>query len=130
MWLRRISIAASSGLMLTGLIVLTSSFRDLPIDERPEWMAWQMILWPLIAFGLMEIGRLNRLRRQGFAVHADRLRLVLHGLPALGIAALPGGLFTNWMGVQSMWALLDFPTAKVMAALWLAYTLWASWEIV
>lgn len=126
---RPMQIAASAICMVFGVIAVTGTFRDLPMDERPEWMAWQMILWPLVALGFMEIGRLQRLHRHGLRIHADRLRLLLHGVPALGIAALPEGTFTNWVGPSSPLALLDFPTAKVMAALWLAYTLWASWEV-
>lgn len=120
----------SAAIMLLGLMGVTATFRDLPLDERPEWMAWQMILWPLVAFGLMELGRLKRLTDRGLKIHADRVRLAVHGLPALMVAALPGGMFTQWAGSQSLLAMLDFPTAKVMAAIWLAYTLWSSWEVI
>ncbi|MBX5466007.1 MAG: hypothetical protein K6U14_00740 [Firmicutes bacterium] len=126
---RKLMILASSALMVVGMAVVTMGFRDLPLDERPEWMAWQMILWPMVALGVMEVGRLRQWTRQGMRLRADRFRLVVHGLPALAIATVPGGTFTNWAGVQSLLALLDFPTAKVMAAIWLSYTLWASWEV-
>ncbi|WP_338055033.1 hypothetical protein [Sulfobacillus harzensis] len=126
---RRVLMVASAILMIIGLMVLTWGFRDLPIDQRPEWMVVQMVLWPVAAFGMAEGWRLVRLARQGLRVHFDRLRLVCHGIPALIIVTLPSGAFTTWMGSGSMWSLLDFPTAKVMAAFWLAATLWASWEV-
>ncbi|MCL6564052.1 MAG: hypothetical protein K6U87_13695 [Firmicutes bacterium] len=126
---RRVAVLVSSALMVVGLAVVTSGFRDLPIDERPEWMAWQMILWPIVALGLMEIGRLRRWTRRGVRIRADRFRLLVHGLPALVIAAFPGGVFTAWTSAGHLLALLDFPTAKAMAALWLTYTVWASWEV-
>lgn len=115
--------------MLLGLIVLTWGFRDLPIDERPEWMVVQMVIWPLAALGLVELFRLWRYARQGLRIHVDRWRLLSHGVPALLVVAVPPGSFTQWFGPGSVWALLDFPTAKVMAAFWLAATLWGSWEV-
>ncbi|MCL4319489.1 MAG: hypothetical protein M1596_06345 [Firmicutes bacterium] len=129
MMVRRIIIASSSFLMIWGLVVLSWGFRDLPIDQRPEWMNWEMVLWPVIVLGIAEFGRLVRYVRKGFQVHADRFKLAMHGFPALIIALAPVGTFTNIFGAQSLWALLDFPTAKVMAALWLAFTLWTAWEV-
>ncbi|MCY0878146.1 MAG: hypothetical protein OWU84_04305 [Firmicutes bacterium] len=126
---RRLLIVVSAVLMLLGLIVLTWGFRDLPIDERPEWMVVQMVVWPVAALGLVELFRLRRYARQGFRIQADRWRLAVHGIPALAVVVLPSGSFTQWFGPGSIWALLDFPTAKVMAAFWLAATLWASWEV-
>ncbi len=109
--------------------MLSWGFRDLPIDERPEWMAWQMVLWPIIVLGLVEIGRLIGYVKKGLRVRADRFKVIIHGIPALVVAVAPAGTFTNLFGSQSLWSLLDFPTAKVMAALWLAFTLWTSWEV-
>lgn len=126
---RRIIIMVSSLLMVLGLIMLSWGFRDLPIDERPEWMAWQMVLWPIIVLGLVEIGRLIGYVKKGLRVRADRFKVIIHGIPALVVAVAPAGTFTNLFGSQSLWSLLDFPTAKVMAALWLAFTLWTSWEV-
>lgn len=125
----KIMALGSSGLMLTGLIILTWGFRDLPIDERPEWMVAEMIIWPLVAMGLIEMARLYRYRRQGLRVHADRWQLASHGLPALLIAVTPAGSFTNWFGPTNVLAMLDFPTAKVMAALWLGFACWSAWEV-
>jgi hypothetical protein len=127
--IRRVLIILSAALMLLGLIVLTWGFRDLPIDERPEWMVVQMVIWPLAALGLVELFRLWRYARQGLRIHVDRWRLLSHGVPALLVVAVPPGSFTQWFGPGSVWALLDFPTAKVMAAFWLAATLWGSWEV-
>lgn len=125
----RMVAVASSASMVAGLAVLSEGFRDLPIDERPEWMIWQMVLWPIISFGLMEIMRLARHLRLGRQVRIDRFRLAVHGVPALAIAASPAGLFTYWFHPGSLGSLLDFPTAKVMAAVWLAFTLWSAWEV-
>jgi hypothetical protein len=127
---RRLVIIGSSILMIMGLITLTWSFRDLPIDERPEWMAWQMVLWPIAAFGVMEVWKLYRYRKSGFIIRVDRFRLLVHGIPSLLVATMPAGAMTTLWGSQTVLALLDFPTAKVMAALWLAYTVWSSWEVV
>jgi hypothetical protein len=127
--LRQVITAASAALMVLGLTVVTEGFRHLPLDRRPEWMVLQMVLWPLVILGMVEGVRLYYYARQGHAIRVDRLRLILHGLPALVIVILPAGRFTLWFGVRSVWALLDFPTAKVMAAFWLAATLWASWEV-
>lgn len=126
---RRAVIGLSAALMVFGLMVLTWGFRDLPIDERPEWMVLQMVIWPVVVLGLVEAWRLWQYTRRGWAIHVDRFRLVIHGLPALFIVALPAGAFTAWFGAGTVWSLLDFPTAKVMAAFWLAATLWASWEV-
>jgi len=126
---RRIIVGASAALMIFGLMVLTWGFRDLPIDERPEWMVVQMVIWPVAALGMIESARLWRYASQGMRIQVDRWRLILHGVPALLIVVVPSGLFTTWFGPGSVWSLLDFPTAKVMAAFWLAVTLWASWEI-
>ena len=127
---RRVVLAASAALMILGLIVLTWGFRDLPIDERPEWMVVQMVVWPVAVLGMVETLRLFRYARHGLTIRVDHLRLLMHGLPALFIVAMPAGAFTTWFGASTIWALLDFPTAKVMAAFWLAVTLWASWEVV
>lgn len=127
---RRTVLTASAVLMILGLMVLTWGFRDLPIDERPEWMVLQLVVWPIAVLGMVEVWRLFRYARRGIAIRVDRLRLVMHGLPSLAIVVMPAGLFTTWFGAGSMWALLDFPTAKVMAAFWLAATIWASWEVV
>lgn len=127
---RRAMMAISAALMILGLIVLTWGFRDLPIDERPEWMVVQMVVWPVAVLGMVEVVRLLGYARRGLAIRVDRLRLVVHGLPSLLIVAMPAGAFTTWFGAATIWALLDFPTAKVMAAFWLAFTLWASWEVV
>lgn len=126
---RRLGIIASSVMMLLGLVILTWGFRDLPLDERPEWMAWQMVLWPIVAIGLMEIWRLRRYATRGWMVRMDWFRLLVHGIPAFLVAAMPPGAFTTWWGAGSFFSLLDFPTAKVMAAFWLAYTLWSAWEV-
>lgn len=128
--LRRAITAASAALMIVGLIVLTWGFRDLPIDERPEWMVLQMVIWPIAVLGMVEALRLWRYARQGLQIRVDRLRLIVHGAVSLAIVTMPAGAFTTWFGPGSVWALLDFPTAKVMAAFWLAATLWASWEVV
>jgi len=88
-----------------------------------------MVLWPIIVLGLADVTRFLRYFRHGLTVRADRFRLAVHGLPAFVIAVVPAGTFTDWLGPRSMWALLDFPTAKVMAALWLAFTLWSAWEV-
>jgi hypothetical protein len=127
---RRTIMAASAVLMILGLIVLTWGFRNLPIDERPEWMVLQMVIWPVAVLGMVEAWRLFRYARRGLAIRVDRLRLVVHGLPSLAIVVMPAGAFTTWFGAGTMLSLLDFPTAKVMAAFWLAATLWASWEVV
>ncbi len=126
--MRRIVIIGSSFLMIWGLVVLSLGFRDLPIDQRPEWMAWQMILWPIVVLGIAEFGRIAGHVKKGLKVRADRFKIVTHGLPALIIAIAPAGSFTNFFGPQSLWSLLDFPTAKVMAAVWLAFTLWTAWD--
>ncbi len=127
--MRRLFLMASAVLMILGLMVLTSGFRDLPIDQRPDWMVLQMVIWPLAGLGLAEGWRLSRYARTGIRIRFDRFRLISHGLPALLIVSIPPGAFTNWFGGGSLWSLLDFPTAKVMAAFWLAATLWASWEV-
>ncbi len=126
---KRLVVLLSSALMLAGMVVLTWGFRDLPIDERPEWMSWQMVLWPVVVLGMGEVLRLGGYVRKGMKLHLDRYKLAVHGIPAFVVAVVPGGFFTNWLGPQSFWSLLDFPTAKVMAALWLAFALWASWEV-
>lgn len=126
---RRLGIIASSVMLLLGLVILTWGFRDLPLDERPQWMAWQMVLWPIVAIGLMEIGRLRRHVKRGRKVRTDWLRLLVHGIPAFLVAAMPAGAFTTWWGAGNFFSLLDFPTAKVMAAFWLACTLWSAWEV-
>ncbi len=126
---RRILIIGSSLLMIWGLVILSWGFRDLPIDQRPEWMNWQMVLWPVVVLGLVESGRIARYVKKGFRVRIDQFKLVMHGIPALVIALAPVGIFTNFFGAQSLWSLLDFPTAKVMAALWLAFALWTAWEV-
>lgn len=126
---RRALVVASSAVMLLGLMVLTWGFRDLPIDERPEWMVVQMVIWPVAGLGILETSRLWRLARKGIAIRPDRWRLAVHGIPSLLIVVLPAGSFTTWFGAGTIWSLLDFPTAKVMAAFWLAMTLWASWEV-
>jgi hypothetical protein len=125
----RALVVGSAALMIIGLIVLTWGFRDLPIDERPEWMVVQMVVWPVAVLGMVEAGRLAHYARRGLAIRVDRLRLLVHGLPSLLVVATPVGTFTNWFGAGSVWAMLDFPTAKVMAAFWLAATLWSSWEV-
>lgn len=130
MMVRRLTMAASAVLMVVGLIVLTWGFRDLPIDERPEWMVVQMVLWPVAVLGMVEGLRLWGYARRGIAIHVDRFRLLVHGVPSLLIVVMPAGAFTVWFGGGTVWSLLDFPTAKVMAAFWLAATLWASWEVV
>lgn len=129
MMTRRMVTALSAVLMVLGLMVLTWGFRDLPIDERPEWMVIQMVIWPVVVFGIIEVLRLGNYARRGYRVRLDRLRLFVHGIPSLIIVVLPAGAFTMWFGPGSVWSLLDFPTAKVMAAFWLAVTLWASWEV-
>ncbi|WP_053959703.1 hypothetical protein [Sulfobacillus thermosulfidooxidans] len=127
--IRKVAIIVSSLLMIWGLVILSWGFRDLPIDERPEWMAWQMVLWPVIVLGLAEVSRLVGYVKKGWSVRADRFKIIMHGLPALVVAVAPAGTFTNLFGPQSLWSLLDFPTAKVMAAVWLAFTLWTAWEV-
>lgn len=119
----------SSITMLLVMVVLTWGFRDLPIAERPEWMVVQGVLWPSIVLGVVEIGKLRKLRRAGFVLRAHFSRLGWHGLPAIVVAMAPTGFFTKLVGAQSMWALLDYPTAKVLAAFWVAVTIWSSWEI-
>ncbi|AEJ41956.1 hypothetical protein TPY_3804 [Sulfobacillus acidophilus TPY] len=126
---RRMLHGISAVFMLLGILVLTWGFRDLPIDERPEWMVAETVIWPLVGLGIVEAGRLLRMVQQGLRVTLDRTRLILHGVPALAICVLPAGSFTNWFGPGTVWSLLDFPTAKVMAAFWLALTLWAGWEV-
>lgn len=126
---RRVGTLASSVMMLLGLVILTWSFRDLPLDERPEWMAWQMVLWPIVAIGLMEVWHLRRYAQRGWQVRMDWFRLLVHGIPAFLVAAMPAGAYTTWWGGANFFSLLDFPTAKVMAAFWLAYTLWSTWEV-
>ncbi|PSR20136.1 MAG: hypothetical protein C7B45_16315 [Sulfobacillus acidophilus] len=127
--LRPVTTAATAALMVLALTVLTQGFRDLPLDERPEWLVVQMVLWPVLILGMVEGVRLLHYASQGYEIRVDRLRLILHGLPALAIVVLPAGQFTSWFGAHSIWAQLDLPTAKVMAAFWLAATLWASWEV-
>ena len=128
--LRRAITVSSAVLMIFGLVVLTWGFRDLPIDERPEWMVVQMVVWPVAVLGMVEAVRLWNYAQRGLKIRVDRTRLAVHGLPSLLIVVMPAGAFTNWFGGGTVWALLDFPTAKVMAAFWLAATLWASWEVV
>ncbi|MDA8192988.1 MAG: hypothetical protein M0Z53_03165 [Thermaerobacter sp.] len=123
-------LVGSAGLMILGMMAVTWGFRDLPIDERPEWMVVETVAWPMVAMGILAAGRLNRLLQQGLRVRVDRRQLLVHGLPALLIAASPSGTFTGWVGGTSWVALLDFPTAKVMAAFWLAFTIWTAWEVV
>lgn len=127
---RRVITVVSAALMVLGLIVLTWGFRDLPLDQRPEWMVIQTVVWPVAVLGMVEAWRLTTYARRGMTIRIDRLRLVIHGIPSLAIVVLPAGTFTTWFGAGTVWALLDFPTAKVMAAFWLAATLWASWEVV
>ncbi|MHB1611408.1 MAG: hypothetical protein ACYCT0_06930, partial [Sulfobacillus sp.] len=79
--------------------------------------------------GLMEGWRFYRYWKRGWKISADRFKLLVHGVPSLWVAAMPAGAMTNWWGPQSFFALLDFPTAKVMASIWLAYTLWSAWEV-
>ncbi len=127
--MRRVVLLASSVMMLVGLVILTWSFRDLPLDERPGWMAWQMILWPIVALGLPEVWRLRGYAKRGWKIRVDRYKLLVHAIPAFLVAVLPAGALTTWLGSDSFFSLLDFPTAKVMAALWLAYALWSCWEV-
>lgn len=127
---RKLVIAVSAALMILGLMVLTWGFRDLPIDERPEWMVVQMVIWPLAVLGMVDALRWWRYAQRGIPIRIDRLRLLVHGVPALFIVVMPAGTFTSWFGAGTTWSLLDYPTAKVMAAFWLAATLWACWEVV
>jgi hypothetical protein len=115
--------------MITGLVVLTWSFHDLELTDRPEWMNWQMVVWPLLVLGMLDGSRWVRYVAHGVKTTVDGWRLMLHGMPALLIALAPTGFFTNWVGAQSALALLDFPTAKVMAAFWFAATVVGSWEV-
>lgn len=122
-------VVAASFFMVTGLVVLTSAFRDLHATTLPSWMPWELVLWPTIACVAMDGSRwLYRLSRGGRWA-ADWLRLALHALPALLITLAPVGFFTALVGPASSFALLDFPTAKVMAALWFAASLVGSVEV-
>ena len=125
----RLMVVASSLFMLTGLVVLTWAFRDLRSTSLPSWMTWEMVLWPTAAFLAVDGTRwMARLSAGGRWV-TDWLRLVFHALPALVITVLPVGFFTALFGPTSSFALLDFPTAKVMAAVWFAASLMASVEV-
>ncbi len=126
---RHLLTVFSALFMLMGLVVVTEGFRDLPLGNRPEWMVWETVLWPIVGIGLVEMVRLINLARRGFKLSPNRGRLLVHGIPALAISVLPPGTFTVWFGAGSPGSLLDFPTAKVMAALWLATTLWSGWEV-
>ncbi|MCL8207424.1 MAG: hypothetical protein K6V97_05045 [Actinomycetia bacterium] len=116
--------------MVTGLVVLTWSFHNLELTDRPEWMNWQTLLWPLLVLGITDSARWWRARRAGLVVRPDWTRLVIHGFPSALITLLPAGAFTNLFGPQVALSLLDFPTAKVMAAFWFAATVTAAWEAV
>jgi hypothetical protein len=116
-------------LMITGLVVLTWSFHNLELTDRPEWMSWEMLIWPLLVFGLVDGGRWIAAAAKGIRTRVDGWRLLMHGAPALFIALMPPGFFTNLFGAQVSLALLDFPTAKVMAAFWFAATIVGSWEV-
>ena len=122
-------VVASSFFMLTGLVVLTSAFRDLRATTLPSWMPWELVLWPTLAFGAMDGSRWLKRMSHGGRWAADWLRLVFHALPALLITLAPVGFFTALVGPASSFALLDFPTAKVMAALWFAASLVGSVEV-
>ena len=129
-WTHRLIVVASSFFMLTGLVVLTWSFRDLRATPIPRWMIWEMVLWPLLVFFAVDGSRWMARLSAGGRWATDWLRLFFHALPALVIAVLPVGFFTALFGPASSFALLDFPTAKVMAALWFAASLMASVEVV
>ena len=126
----RLLLVASSFFMLTGLVVLTWSFRDLRATPLPSWMTGELVLWPLLAFFAVDGSRWMARLSAGGRWATDWLRLFFHALPALVIAVLPVGFFTALFGPASSFALLDFPTAKVMAALWFAASLMASVEVV
>lgn len=126
----KLALIGSAAFIVVGLMVITWGFRDLPIDERPEGMVVQMVIWPIVALGVIQVPRALRFVHNGGRLHVDRWHLLTHGLPALVISVSPAGLFTSWVGSASMWAFLDFPTAKVMAAWWLASTVWTAWEAV
>ncbi len=126
----RLTVVASSFFMVTGLVVLTWSFRDLRATPVPSWMTWEMVLWPLLAFFAVDGSRWMVRLSTGGRWATDWLRLFFHALPALIITVLPVGFFTALFGPTSSFALLDFPTAKVMAAFWFAVSLIGSVEVV
>lgn len=128
--MQRMLTVCSTGLMFLGLMVLTWSFRDLPMAERPEWMNFEMVLWPLVAIGLARLGVRRRYLRGGLKVTFNRFWMLCHGIPAVAVALAPPGWYTAHFGAISWMSLLDFPTAKVMAALWLAVTVWMAWDVV
>ncbi len=129
-WTHRLMVVASSFFMVTGLVVLTWSFRDLRATALPGWMTWELVLWPALAFFALDGSRWMTGLSAGGRWVTDWLRLAFHALPALAITVLPVGFFTALFGSASAFALLDFPTAKVMAALWFAASLMGSIEVV
>jgi hypothetical protein len=126
---RHLLVIFTALLMVTGLVVLTWSFHNLELTSRPEWMNWQMLIWPLVVFGLLDGLRWMVLRSHGLRIRVDGFRLLMHGGPAIFIALLPAGYFTMTFGSHVALSLLDFPTAKTMAALWFAATVFSSWEV-
>ncbi|MCY0884939.1 MAG: hypothetical protein OWV35_03535 [Firmicutes bacterium] len=127
--MQRLATVVSALAMLIGLMAVTAGFRDLPLDERPAWMVLELALWPLLALAVMEGARLAAAGRRGARWRLDWWRLLVHGLPALGVAGAPAGWFTLHFGAGTALSLLDFPTAKVMAAMWLALALRAAVEV-
>lgn len=126
---RKLLVVVTALFMLTGLVVLTWSFHNLELTDRPEWMNWQMVLWPVLVFGLLDGIRWLHLKLRRAPLRTDWMRLVVHGIPAALVAAAPVGFFTNAFGPTAALSLLDFPTAKAMAAIWFAATLFGSWEV-
>jgi len=127
---RQLFLVLTALLMVTGLVVLTWSFHNLELTDRPEWMNWQTLLWPVLVLGITDATRWWQARRAGLVLRPDWTRLLIHGLPSAVITLLPAGAFTNLFGAQVALSLLDFPTAKVMAAFWFAATVTAAWEAV
>ena len=126
----RLLVVASSLFMLTGLVMLTWSFRDLRATPLPSWMTWELVLWPALAFVAVDGSRWMARLAAGGHWATDWLRLFFHALPAFVVTVAPVGFFTALFGPASSLALLDFPTAKVMAALWFAASLMGSIEVV
>lgn len=127
---RRLLVVATALFMITGLVVLTWSFRDMPIAEQPTWMTWQLLSWPVLVFALLDGSRIMALKARGWGVAADWLRILCHAVPACIIVLAPAGLFTMLFGPGSGLAMLDFPAAKTMAALWCAASLFHAVEVV
>jgi hypothetical protein len=126
---RRLLVVATALFMITGLVVLTWSYRDMPIAEQPSWMTWQLLSWPVLVFALLDGSRLMTMKSRGRGVRADWLRILCHAAPACLIVLAPAGLFTMLFGAGSGLSMLDFPAAKTMAALWFAASLFHAVEV-